>query len=575
MNLDSIFVLAVFVGTIAGLIRFQNRPAFVFGCTMVLLYASGVVSTGDLISSASNQGLLTLILIMVCSLALEKTRLLRSVATKVIQKSYGGTWFRLFSLTAVTSAFLNNTAVVSTMLAPIRSNTYHPAGKLLIPLSYAAILGGTLTLVGTSTNLIVNSLVIDADLPPLSFFDFTAVGAAVVVTCGATLWLLSRFLPEQEQKSDSFKEYLIDAKVEPGSQLIGKSIEQNGLRHLESLFLVEVIRSSALITPVAPTEVLQEGDRLVFTGDITKVMQLSQFDGLSIFAGQNGLPIDNLTEVVIRPDSMLLGNTLKTSGFRALFDAGVVAIRRDGRKVSGKLGEVVLEAGDYLVLAVGNDFKSRHNITKNFILLTDLEPDSMLSGIKEILVVGGFFAALFCAATGVISLFKGMFLLLGTLVLSQSLSGREIIRRFPSDIWLIISSALLLSQALTNSGVLELLHDVQDNYLTNLTPLVALVSVYILTWILTELVTNNAAAALVFPISYNLALSLDANPMAFIMAVAFGASASFMSPYGYQTNLMVYNAGRYKITDFIKIGLPVSLVYGVVAVWGIVGVFGL
>ncbi|MDG3088635.1 SLC13 family permease [Vibrio hannami] len=574
MSFESIFVITVFLATIAGLIKFQHRPAAVFGCAMVLLFASGVVSTGDVISSASNEGLLTLILLMTCSLALEKTRLLRSVATTIIREKYSGTWLRLFGMTAITSAFLNNTAVVSTMLAPIRSNPYHASSKLLLPLSYAAILGGTLTLVGTSTNLIVNSLVIETSLEPLHFFDFTAVGACVVLASGFVLWLVSRFLPERNTEQESYREYFIDAKVLPGSSLIGKSIEKNGLRHLESLFLVEIIRASSPISPVSPTEVIQEGDRLVFTGDITKVMQLNQFEGLSIFADQNGLPMDNLSEVVIRPESVLVGKTLKTVGFRALFDAGVVAIRRDGERVSGKLGEVELLAGDYLVLAAGNDFKSRHNIYKNFILLSGVEPESKLSGAKETLVAVGFVGTLVLAAIGALSLFKGMFLLLGALILSGTLTSREIIRRFPSDLWLIIASALLLSKALTNSGVLDGLHVFQESYLTEMTPIGALIVVYVMTWLLTELVTNNAAAALSFPIAYSLALSLDANPMAFIMAVAFGASASFISPYGYQTNLMVFNAGCYKISDFVKIGLPVSLVYGITAVSAIVWVYG-
>lgn len=541
---------------------------------MVLLYASGVVSADDLISSMSNEGLLTLILLMTCSLALEKTRLLRTVAKQVIQENYSRTWFRLFGLTTITSAFLNNTAVVSTMLAPIRSNQFHSASKLLLPLSYAAILGGTLTLVGTSTNLIVNSLVIGNDLEPLKFFDFTTVGICVVLVTGVALWFSTRFLPERETKQENYKEYFIDAKVQRGSPLIGKSIEKNGLRHLESLFLVEIIRKSGSIIPVAPTEVIQEGDRLVFTGDVTKVMQLHQFEGLSIFADKNGLPLNNLTEVVIRPESALISKTLKDAGFRALFDAGVVAIRRDGERVSGKLGEVKLQAGDYLVLAVGNDFKSRHNLSKNFILLSGLEPDSMLRGKKELLVVGGFISSLLLSATGVLPLFKGMFLLLAALILSGTLSSREIVRRFPSDIWLIISSALLLSIALTNTGVLDNLHEFQTQYLNTLTPVLGLIAIYVLTWLLTELVTNNAAAALIFPIAYSLAIGLDANPLAFIMAVAFGASASFISPYGYQTNLMVYNAGRYQISDFVKIGLPVSLVYGITAVSAIIWVYG-
>lgn len=461
------------------------------------------------------------------------------------------------------------------MLAPIRNNPYHAASKLLLPLSYAAILGGTLTLVGTSTNLIVNSLVLEAGLPSLEFFDFTKVGACVVIVCGVALFLLSRFLPEHHMKTEDVQSYLIDSKVKENSTLIGKSIEHNGLRHLESLFLVEIMRKGALLSPVVPTEVIQANDRLIFSGDITKVMQLSQFDGLSLFANENGLPLENLTEVVVRPESVLLGKTLKMSGFRALFDAATIAIKRDGNPISGKLGDVTIQAGDYLVLAVGKDFKSRKNVGKNFIVISGVEPDSMLSGRREWLAIGGFFSAIALASFGVISLFKGMFLLLGLLLATNCLSSSEILRRLPINIWLIVASALSLSQALTNSGLLLMLDDLIRNSSSSLSPLGALIVVYLLTWILTDLVTNNAAAALLFPIAYGVSLSLEANPMAFIMAVAFGASASFVSPYGYQTNLMVFNAGQYQIKDFVKIGLPLSFVYGVVALSAIVWVFGL
>lgn len=575
MTLQSYFVLAVFICTIIGLIKFQQRPSLIFGVALLTLFSTQMVSTDQVIKSLSNQGLLTLILLMLCSIALEKTRLLRLVAMKVIKPSYRATWLRLFGFTVISSAFLNNTAVVSTMLAPIRNNPNHSASKLLIPLSYAAILGGTLTLVGTSTNLIVNSLVLDANLPSLGFFDFTLVGLCLVTTCGITLYLCRSLLPDHNMKNAEAQSYFIEAKVNTGSSLIGKSIETNGLRHLQSLFLVEIMRGDLLLTAINPSEVLQANDKLIFSGDISKVSQLRLFDGLSIFAENSGLLLNNLREVVVRPESILCGNTLKSVGFRSLFDAAVVAIKRDGEKVSGKIGKMKIKPGDFLVLAVGEDFKSRRNIRKNFILLSDIELDSRLSGKKEYLAIAGFFVAIALAALGIVPLFKAVLLLLGLLLLSGSLTSSELLRRFPIDIWVIISSAIVLSYALQNSGVIESFNQLITQSYGDFSPLTALIAVYLITLLLTELVTNNAAAALIFPIAYGLAISIGANPLAFIMAVAFGASASFISPYGYQTNLMVFNAGQYKLNDFIKIGLPVSFVYSVTCIFAIVGVFGL
>lgn len=574
MTLQSYFVLAIFICTIIGLIKYQQRPSLVFGVVLMTLYSTQMVSTDEVIKSLSNQGLLTLILLMLCSIALEKTRLLRLVAMKVINPSYRSTWLRLFGFTVLSSAVLNNTAVVSTMLGPIRNNPNHPASKLLIPLSYAAIFGGTLTLVGTSTNLIVNSLVLDAKLPSLGFFDFTIVGSGVVVLCGIVMYICSAFLPDRNMKKAIADSYFIEAKVNANSSLIGKSIEKNGLRHLQSLFLVEIMRGELLLSPITPSEVIQSDDILIFSGDISKVSQLHMFDGLSIFAENSGLFIDNLREVVVRPESILRGKTLKEIGFRSLFDAAVVAIKRDGEKVSGKIGNLKIKPGDFLVLAVGEDFKSRRNIRKNFILLSDVELDSRLTGKKELLATLGFFVAIVLSAIGVLPLFKAVLLLLGVLLLTGSLTSSEVIRRFPLDIWIIISSAIALSYALQNSGVIESFNSVMSTYTDIFTPLMGLIVVYLLTLFLTELVTNNAAAALIFPIAYGLATSLNANPTAFIMAVAFGASASFITPYGYQTNLMVFNAGQYKLIDFLKIGIPVSIAYSIASIVGIVFVFG-
>lgn len=573
-SLASYAVIALFLATIVGLIKYQSKPERVFGVLFLVLYALALVNTQQVIDSIANQGLLTLLLLMICSVALEKTALLRHAASVIIKPNYSVTWLRLFSLTAISSALLNNTAVVSTMIAPIRNNPHHSASKLLLPLSYAAILGGTLTLIGTSTNLIVNSMVLESQLPSLKFFDFTLIGSLLVLGCGMLLLPLSKFLPDRGKDTLTAANYFIDAKVEASSNLIGRSIEHNGLRNLESLFLVEILRDNQLISPVSPKEIIQSGDRLMFSGDIKKVTLLNQFLGLNLFAHKNGLPLNNLTEVVIRPDGTLSGRTLKQVGFRALFDAAVVAIKRDGETVSGKLGEITLKAGDHLILAVGQDFKSRRNLNKNFFMLTQVETEYQLQGFKEKVAIWGFFFAVACSAFDIIPLFQSMLMLLGVLLFSGCLSTSEILQRLPIQIWVIISSALLLSQALINANTIEILNRVISNNQEFFTPFVGLMIVYLLTWLLTELVTNNAAAALIFPVAFGLASGLDGNLHSYILAVAFGASASFISPYSYQTNLMVYNVGRYRMIDFIKIGTPLSLLYGVIVVSAISLIYG-
>ncbi|KTF13174.1 SLC13 family permease [Pseudoalteromonas sp. H103] len=564
MLFDAYITLGIFALTILGLIVLQKRPVAVFGATLVALIACDLVTKNQLLTSIANPGLITLILLMLCSLALEKTRLLRVIASKTIVDSYYSTWFRLFGVTTFFSSILNNTAVVATLLSPIRNNPHHFASKLLLPLSYASILGGTLTLIGTSTNLIVNSMYIEASGKSLSFFSFTAVGAILVFCCGVAMFFCNRMLPSIEQNKATSEGYFIDAKVSVNSQLVGYSVEVNGLRHLESLFLVEIVREGRLISPVSPSEIIHPSDRLIFCGDITKLLQLGQFSGLEIFAEKTGTINSNLTEVVIRQESLLVGRTLKTTGFRALFDAAVVAIRRDGERVSGKLGDVVIRSGDFLVLAVGGDYKSRTNINKNFLTLSGVEPESRINGWKAWLSVGGFVTTIILAAVGVLDLLEGLVLLLGSLLFTRCLTTNEIVRRFPVDIWLVVSSAILLSNALVNSGIVEFIGGFIGQFNGPQYVYTALILVYLITWIMTEFVTNNAAAALMFPIGYTVALGFGVDVLPFVMTVAFAASGSFISPYGYQTNLMVFNAGNYRLNDFVKIGLPISVVYALV-----------
>ncbi|MDN5370850.1 MAG: hypothetical protein PWP74_2158 [Shewanella sp.] len=566
MALDAYLTLLLFVATVAGLIRFQTRPAAVFGGLLLCLVAMGLVDRQQILTGMANSGLVTLILLMLCSLVLEKTRILRLIAKKVIVTSYRSSWLRLFGLTTLCSAFLNNTAVVATLMAPIRTNPHHNASRLLLPLSYAAILGGTVTLIGTSTNLIVNSFYINETGKSLPFFSFAAVGLLLVLGCGVVLALCSRMLPDWQSNDLNLKGYFIDAKITQGSTLAGKSVEANGLRHLQSLFLVEVVRGGRLLSPVVPTEILQPGDRLVFAGDINKVMQLHHFHGLELFADKDGLLQRELTEVVVRQESIVVGRTLKSVGFRALFDAAVVAIRRDGQNLSGKLGDVTLAAGDFLVLAVGEDYRQRHNISKNFISLSGVEPEQQLRGCSEWLAVGSFMVAVTLAALGVMDLLQSMLLLLGLYIFSGCITVNELLRRFPLDIWLIVSVAILLSFALMNSGVTEWFAQQVRQHASGLQPFYLLLVTYVATWLLTEVVTNNAAAALMFPLGIGLARGLQVDILPFVMVVAFAASGSFVSPFGYQTNLMVYNAGKYRLSDFFKLGVPMALTYGAIVV---------
>lgn len=561
MATEQWLMIVVFIVTFISLVKYSQVPERVFSITILVCLALSLVSVDDILTNAVNPGLVTLILLVLCSFAFERTSILRRLSNSIFNGSKIKSSLRLLIGTALSSAIMSNTAVVATLINTVKKNTLINPGRLLLPLSFAAILGGTLTLVGTSTNLIVNSLLIKQGHQGFGFFDFTLIGLAAFVLCLLIILFRSNKLPSLDNDPLVTNDYLLEAEVSSTSALIGKSIEENGLRNLDSLFLVEIVRQGRLISPVCPEECLLASDKLIFSGDISKVLTLQQFDGLTLFAQQDNLLRDNLTEVLVKTDSTIAGKTLKKSGFRARFDAAVVAVRREGSALSGKLGDIVIQPGDFLVLAVGQDFTTRPNLSKNFYILSGHQADNMLSGWRDHSTVWGFIASILVSVFSSLPLLSCLFIYLAFLIFSGALSVNEIKRRFPLEIWMIVLGALTLASAIENTGVSLIFAENIEAYLFAQSTYLAFIVIFILTLIMTELVTNSAAAALAFPIAYNIALGLGVDPTPFVMAVAFAASGSFISPYGYQTNVMVYNAGNYKLKDFVAFGLPISLVY--------------
>jgi len=563
---DQLLVAGIFTLLVYSLVFTRWRAAWVFVGAMLLAYFSGLVDTAEVLAKASNTGVITLMLLLLVSIGLEKLSWLTRVSGKLITPSYVGSLLRLGSATAFFSAFVNNTAVVATLAQTVRSNRHHPASRLLIPLSYAAILGGTMTLIGTSTNLIVSSFLEDATGQGLAFFDFFVVGASVTVLGMFAILLGSRLLPQVPAETLDINEYVIEAEVSADSGLIGKTIIGNKLRDLEDLFLVEIVRGNYLISPVAPHEYIEAGDKLIFSGDIKQVAALDKFDGLSLFAVEEGLLQENMMEVIVMPNAAIEGRTVKESAFRAVFDAAVVGMRRGGKRLSGKLGNITIQAGDNMMLAVGPDFNERKNLDKNFVVIDEVIGEVKTTPLQNYFITATLLVVIALASLEVIPLIKGIAFLLVCMLASRVVKASELRRRFPFELWLIISSALTLSAALTNSGLVTLLADALHSNLAGLGPYAALAGIYLGTLVLTELMTNNAAAALSFPIAFGLAESYGLSHMPFVMAVAYGASASFLTPYGYTTNLMVQNLGGYEFRDYLRAGLPLSIVYSITVI---------
>jgi di/tricarboxylate transporter len=571
--LDQLLIAGLFFALVISLIMTSWSAVWVFAGAMLIAYFLGLVDTAEVLAKATNSGLITLILLLLVSIGLEKLSWLTRLSGKLITPGYSASLLRMGFFTALFSAFVNNTAVVAALAHTVRSNRHHPASKLLLPLSYAAILGGTVTLIGTSTNLIVSSFLEDATGQGLAFGDFLWIGLAVTSVGLLVILASSALLPAGNTEQIDINEYLIEVEVDADSDLVGKSILANGLREMEDLFLVEIVRGPHLISPVAPQEFIEAGDKLIFSGDIKQVNALESFDGLRLFAVEEGLLRKNMTEVIVMPAATIEGKTVKDSGFRSLFDAAVVGMRRGGKRLSGKLGNITIQAGDNMVLAVGPDFNERKNLDKNFLVINDSVGEIRTTRFQDYFLTGVLMLVIILASMEVVPLIKGVAFLLVCMLALKVVKGSELRRRFPFELWIIIASALTLSQALTNSGLVTLLTDMLHDNLEQLGPYAALFGIYFGTLLLTEVMTNNAAAALSFPIAFGLAESYGLSHMPFVMTVAYGASASFLTPYGYNTNLMVQNLGGYELRDYFRVGLPLSIVYSVTVLFLIPRVF--
>nr|WP_321278598.1 SLC13 family permease [uncultured Vibrio sp.] len=557
------FVLAILLGIITCLLVTKIKPSHVFAGAAFISFLAGMMDLTSIASNFTNSSLLTLVLLILASCALEKTLLISWVSRSISEGQLGSVIAKLGLSTALLSSFTNNTAVVVSLIGAIKRNQQHAPSKLLIPLSYAAILGGTLTLIGTSTNLIINSFVEDAGLPSLGFFTPTLIGLAVLAGGLLILIPLSYLLPNYDDQTQEDLPYFLESRVEPGSPLVGRTVSENNLRALRKLFLAEVVRDGVTVSSVGPDFVLNAKDRLLFCGDVESVATLQEIPGLTLFGHQH-LNGQNFREVVVSSSATFCHKTLKESRFRDRFDAVVVAIRRGHERLEGGLGSIKLAPGDTLVLVPGKRFEAeRRAHRKEFVLVQDLDSSARLDANKSSIVLLGFAAVIGCALLDLVPIIKGLAVYIIALMAFGIIQVSELRRRFPIDIVVIVGSALSIAQLMISSGLSARMGEMFIHAFNGWGVFGALVATYIMTLVLTELVTNNAAAALSFPIGYSMAIGYGVDPMPFIMAVLFGASASFISPYGYQTNLLVYSVGNYKLTDYVRIGVPISIVYSV------------
>ena len=551
------------VGLIGALVFSRVNATVLFLIAALFCLISGLVNIDTFWSKTTNEGLVTLVLLILCAVALERLPWLGMLSRTVDSPRLSWSIAKIVAISAPLSAVLNNTAVVAGLANVLRRSEYHASSRLLLPLSYAAILGGTLTLIGTSTNLIVSSFLEDRRGVGLGFGDFFVISAPVVLFVGLLLVVLARRLPTRENFEAVETEYTLEAEVDSEGALVGRTVEEAGLRALETLYLAEILRDGRKIKPVSPTDILLSGDRLVFTGDVSDVARIDHVEGLSTFAKREGLMQSELTEVLVAPGSILNGRSAKSLGFRARFNAAIVAVQRDGKHIEGRLGELPLSAGDLLVLATGDDFAERKNLSRNFIVLSESLDVRLMDPTAGVLATAALFAIIALAAWGAIPLSLGLLFLLVGFWAADVVSVDDLRRRFPFDIWILVSSALVVADAMVESQFVESVIGSAMPLLSGSAPFLGLVIIFVLTLILTELITNNAAAALMFPVGYALAEASGVDVMPFALAVAFAASGSFLTPYGYATNLIVQNIAGYTRGDYLRFGYPITLAYTV------------
>lgn len=580
------FVLAVVILMMAGLVREIARPDMILFGTLILFLLTDILTTEQALKGFSNEGMLTIALLFIIAGAIQKSGIFdRTISYMLGSKSSPRlAMFKMLLPISGMSAFLNNTPIVVTFTPFIRKwcreNDISPS-KFLIPLSYITILGGTITLMGTSTNLVVHGWLQEEGYGGFSIFQLAWVGIPIVLI--GLIYLMTvgyRLLPNYQALTETVgehsREYLAEMVVETKYPHIGKTIEQAGLRNLKGLFLIEIIRGEQRISPVKSTTVIQAADRLIFTGVVSTIADLQNTKGLQLDPGAD-LSLDllkngstQLVEVVVSHQSSLLQKKIKDTKFRGRYDAAVIAVHRNNERVKGKIGDIVLKPGDTLLLLTGSDFNQRKGLFSDFYVVTPMENPFLSDRDKRKgwFTIATLATMILLVTFNVLSMFKAMSLVVVILLLTRVITVEEAKKSVQFNVLLLIASAFGIGEAISEVELADWIATGLVQFGQPFGLVAVLVLVYLMTNIFTEMITNNAAAVMMIPIAISTAekVGQGQDPMAFAVVVAIAASASFVTPIGYQTNLIVYGPGGYKFTDYAKIGIPLSLIVMVVTI---------
>lgn len=560
-----------------------EKPAdMVFAGAIVFLSLCGVITAQEAFSGFVSGSLLMVAALFLVTAGLKETGIVDMIGAKVLgpAKTELGGLIMLSLFCVGTSAFLNNTPIVAMLIPVVMSwcRRHHVApSKLLIPLSFMAILGGCCSRIGTSTNLVVDGLMTKYGMMELGFFEIAWAGVPCAVV--GLIYMLTigrKLLPERkelmEQLGDSRREYLVEMVVTPVCRLVGQSIETAGLRRLPGLFLIEVDRRGSIIAPVSPDTVLEAHDRLVFTGIVETIVDLKKIPGLEPATELTDQASQErrrrrLCEVVVSRSSPLVGQTVREAQFRSHYNAAIMAIHRNGARLATKIGDVKLEAGDTLLMQTGPNFVQAHRNNADFYLVSDVEGSQPMRHERwgVALLIFAVLLAVMSFGGGETAML-GAFVAGGLMIATRCMSASDGRQAIDWQVLIAIGASFGLGAALEKSGAALYLSTKLVAVTQPLGPYATLAAIYFVTMVLNELITNNGAAVLAFPFCVTAAKLTGCDPRPFVIAVALAASFAFASPVGYQTHMMVFGPGGYRFMDFVKVGVPLNLLLWVTCV---------
>lgn len=596
MGWEAVLVLLVVTLMVVALVMEWAPPDLLtVSCLLVLVVGQAVSGTKMLpdvniaFRGFSSPSLITVGVLFIIVTGLMQTGAMGLLTDRFVgrPKTVFSAQVRLLFPVTFLSAFLNNTPIVA-MFMPVVDDICKRArispSKLYMPMAFAATFGGACTMIGTSTNLVVKGAMEKAGLPPLGFFDITWVGLPCAV--GGVIFILlfsQKLLPDRKPAislSDDLRQYTVEMLVQPGGPLVNINIREAGLRSLPGLYLAEIERAGQVTAPVPPNERLQANDRLVFVGIIESVVDLRKMRGLvpatdQVFKLNTPTSHRCLMEAVVSNRCPIIGSTIRDGHFRSRYNSAVIAVARDGKHIPGKIGDIVLQPGDTLLLEGHPDFAIQQRNSSDFFLVSHVENSEPIRHDRSwiaIAILGGMIllaSLLSREATperpGVDFLLPAALIAAMAMIATRCCTGTQARQSIDWSVLIVIAASLGIGEAISLSGAARYLSQQSISYCGS-NAWLQLAVIYLLTMILTELVTNNAAAVLMFPLALEVSRSLEVSHIPFMIAIMIAASMGFATPFGYQTNLMVYGPGGYKYSDYMRVGIPLDLVMMVITV---------